>query len=206
MLGIVPVSLLILAAALLSTSQPLSAVLWWAGAAVQLILTLDVLRVWIADSRFEPGHVHPAWFIPVVGNLVVPLAGTTHAPAEISWFFFAVGLAYWITLLPIVLNRLFLHGPLPPQLTPTLAILVAPPAVAQLAWVRLGGTVTDPAARILLPLATFQALLPLVQAGTLRKLPFTLSAWAYTFPLAALASGFAGGPEVAPLVTEPSPS
>ncbi|MDY7089599.1 MAG: SLAC1 anion channel family protein [Actinomycetota bacterium] len=188
----IPVSLLILAAALLSTSRSLSAVLWWAGAAVQLALTLDVLRVWIADSRFEPGHVHPAWFVPVVGNLVVPLAGTTHAPAEISWFFFAVGLGYWIALLPIVLNRLFVNGPLPPRLAPTLAILVAPPAVAQLAWLRLGGTVTDPAARILLHLATFQALLLLVQAGALRRLPFALSAWAYTFPLAALASAFAG--------------
>jgi len=39
-----------------------------------------------------------------------------------------VGLGYWLALLPVILNRLFLHGPLPPQLTPTLAILIAPPA------------------------------------------------------------------------------
>jgi tellurite resistance protein len=184
----IPVSTLILAAALLGPSRPLSTALWWPGAVAQLVLTLYVLRVWIADPRFEPGHVHPAWFIPVVGNLVVPLAGTTHAPADISWFFFAVGLGYWIALLPIVLNRLFLHGPLPPRLAPTLAILIAPPAVAYLAWLHLGGAVTDPAARILLHLATFQALLLATQAGALRKLPFTLSAWAYTFPLAALTS------------------
>jgi tellurite resistance protein len=184
--GTIPVSMLILAAALLDMSRSLSVALWWPGAALQLIVTLDVLRVWIADPRFEPGHVHPAWFIPVVGNLVAPLAGTTHAPAEVSWFFFAVGLGYWIALLPIVLNRLFLHGPLPPRLAPTLAILIAPPAVAQLAWLHLGGAVTDPPARILLHLATFQALLLAAQAGALRKLPYSLSAWAYTFPLAAL--------------------
>lgn len=90
----------------------------------QLVLTLDALRVWIAYSRLERGHVHQAWFIPVVGNLVVPLAGTMH----------------------------------------------------------LGGTVTDPAARILLHLATFQALLLLVQAGALRKSPVTLSAWGVHLP------------------------
>ncbi|MFI7547426.1 SLAC1 anion channel family protein [Actinoplanes sp. NPDC049599] len=182
----IPVSAIILAAALLDASRPLSAILWWAGSLTQLVLTLHVLRVWIGDPRFEPGHVHPAWFIPVVGNLVVPLAGTTHAPVEVSWFFFAVGVGYWLALLPVILNRLFLHGPLPPRLAPTLAILIAPPAVAYLSWLHLGGAVTDPAARILLHLATFQALLLAVQAGRLSRLPFALSAWAYTFPLAAL--------------------
>ena len=101
-----------------------------------------------------------------------------------------MGLGYWLALLPVILNRLFLHGPLPPQLTPTLAILIAPPAVAHLSWLHLGGAVTDPAARILLHLATFQAILLAVQAGRLRRLPFTLSAWAYTFPLAALTAAF----------------
>ncbi|KUL26910.1 hypothetical protein ADL15_36855 [Actinoplanes awajinensis subsp. mycoplanecinus] len=183
-------SALILAAALLDASRPLSAGLWWAGSVAQLALTLHVLRTLIADPRFEPGHVHPAWCIPIVDNLVVPLAGTTHAPAEVPWYFFAVGLGYWLTLLPIILNRLLLHGPLPPQLTPTLAILIAPPAVAYLSWLHLGAAATDPAARILLHLATFQALLSTVQTGRLRKLPFTLSAWAYTFPLAALTAAF----------------
>jgi tellurite resistance protein len=186
----IPVSALILAAATVDASRPVSAVLWWSGALVQLVLTLGVLRVWIADARLEPGHMHPAWFIPVVGNLVVPVAGTEHAPTEMSWFFFAVGLGFWLALLPVILNRLFLHGPLAPNLAPTLAILVAPPAVAYLSWLRLGGTATDPAARILLHLATFQALLLIVQAGALRKLPFTLSVWAYTFPLASLTSAF----------------
>lgn len=77
----IPVSAIILAAALLDASRPLSAALWWAGSSAQLALTLHVLRVWITDPRFEPGHVHPARFITVVGNLVVPIAGTAHAPA-----------------------------------------------------------------------------------------------------------------------------
>lgn len=48
----------------------------------------------------------PAWFIPVVGNIIVPLAGVRFAPAEVSWFFFSIGLVFWIVLLAIVMYRL----------------------------------------------------------------------------------------------------
>jgi tellurite resistance protein len=163
-------------------------VLWWIGATVQLALTLDIVRTWIADPQVALGHVHPAWFIPVVGNLVVPLAGVAHAPAQYGWFFFSLGLVYWLALLPLVLGRLVLGGSLPDRLVPTLAVLIAPPAVAALAWVRLGGHWADPIAQILLNVTIFQLLLLSAQASALRKVPFALSAWAYTFPLAAAAS------------------
>ena len=38
------------------------------------------------------------WFIPVVGNIIVPIAGVDDAPAEVSWFFFSFGLIFWIAL------------------------------------------------------------------------------------------------------------
>jgi tellurite resistance protein len=69
-----------------------------------------------------------------------------------------------------------------------MAVLVAPPAVAALSWVRLGGHWHDPTTLILLNVTIFQLLLLAVQANTLRRLPFALSAWAYTFPLAAATS------------------
>lgn len=144
------IALVILALALLESQPTVSAGLWGAGATAQFALTLDVLRTWIADPRFTLDQVHPAWFIPVVGNLVVPLAGVSHAPAQLAWYSFAVGLVYWLGLLPLVLGRLVLGGALPGKLAPTLAVLVAPPAVAALSWVRLGGRWTDPVAQILL--------------------------------------------------------
>jgi len=161
------------------------------------VLTLDVLRTWNSDTRFRPAHLHPAWFIPVVGNLVVPLAGVSHAPTQVSWFFFSVGLVYWLALLPIVLGRLFVGDPMPARLTPTLAILIAPPAVAVLAWTRLGGAWTDPPARILLNVTIFQLILLAVQVRSLWTVSFAISAWAYSFPLAAattalLTAGHAG--------------
>jgi tellurite resistance protein len=193
----VSVSMLVLAIAFLPVSHGLSAVLWWAGAALQAALTVLVMRTWIADARIQAMHIHPAWFIPVVGNLVAPLAGVEHAPAEVTWYFFGVGALYWLGLLPVVLGRLFVEGVIPPRLAPTLAILIAPPAVAALAWVRLGGAWTDPLALMLLGVTLFQLALLAAQATSLFRTPFAVSAWAYTFPLAAAASAmfaaFEGG-------------
>ncbi|MDN4478912.1 SLAC1 anion channel family protein [Demequina sp. SYSU T00039] len=184
----IPISMMVLAIAFLPMSEPLSAGLWWTGAGLQAIATVLIMRTWIADARIETIHVHPAWFIPVVGNLVAPLAGVAHAPAEINWYFFGIGSVFWLGLLPIVLQRLFVAGVIPPRLAPTLAILVAPPAVAALSWVRLGGAWTDPLAMMLLGVVIFQLALLAAQANALRRVPFAVSAWAYTFPLAAAAS------------------
>ncbi len=182
-----PIGLLLVSAAGREIVPVLAESLWWVGVAGQLVATLAVLTTWINRPVFAMQHVSPAWFIPVVGNLVVPLAGTTVGPLEISWFFWSAGLVSWGALLPLVLTRLFVHeAPVPGRLLPTLAILIAPPAVAF-----VGLTLLDPgpvglADRVLYYASVFFALLLLAQVGRLHRLPFFLSWWAYSFPLAAL--------------------
>jgi tellurite resistance protein len=39
------------------------------------------------QNKYEIKHFNPAWFIPIVGNILVPIAGVHHAPIEISYFF-----------------------------------------------------------------------------------------------------------------------
>jgi tellurite resistance protein len=69
---------------------------------------------------------------------------------------------------------------------PTLFILVAPPAVGFIAYVRLTGGV-DVFAQILYFAALFLTLLLFTQVTRFLKLRFYLSWWAYSFPLAAIA-------------------
>jgi tellurite resistance protein len=182
------IALVLLAAAGQEIAAGLAETLWWAGAGSQLLLTLFVLSSWVGRPVFALGQVTPAWFIPVVGLVAVPLAGVRFAPDEVSWFFFATGVLFWIALLPLVLGRLFVHDqPLPGKLMPTLAVLVAPPAVVMLAYLRLvpdGFSTAVPQA--LFDIALFFALLLATQVPTLVRLPFFLSWWAYSFPLAAL--------------------
>jgi tellurite resistance protein len=88
----------------------------------------------------------------------------------------------------LVFNRLIFHDPLPERLRPTLVILIAPPAVAFLAWLKLGGGTIDAPARLLLNIGYFFTALVAIQVPALLRLPFALSFWALSFPLAAIAT------------------
>ena len=178
--------MLLLAVAFTETLPGLAFAFWSLGAALHLGFTLTVMSSWIHHTRYDIKHANPAWFIPVVGNIIVPVAGVGFAPAEISWFFFSIGLVFWLVLMTIVMNRLFFHEPLPERLTPTLFILIAPPAVGFIAWVKLNGGEIDAFARILYYVALFLTLLLASNALRFFRLRFFLSTWAYSFPLAAM--------------------
>jgi len=182
----VSISLLLLAAAFADTLPAAARLVWGAGALLHLAFTLVVMSSWIHHTRYDIKHANPAWFIPVVGNVIVPVAGVGFAPPGISWFFFSIGLVFWIVLLTIVMYRLFFHEPLPERLTPTLFILIAPPAVAFIAWLKLNGGQIDATAQILYNVGLFLTLLLASNALRFLRLRFFLSTWAYSFPLAAI--------------------
>ena len=181
----ISIGLLLLATATLPISRGLAHGMWLAGAAGQAVLTVAVVSGWISARAFLHGHLSPAWFIPAVGNVIVPIAGAQLGYVELSWFFLSIGLIFWVVLLTLVMNRLVFHDPLPGRLQPTLVILIAPPAVGFLAWVALTGDI-DSFARILLNAAYFFALIVAVQLPRILRLPFAMSFWALSFPIAAL--------------------
>ena len=179
------IGILLLAIAWSPVAPRAAAALWMTGAALQLGFTLMIMSSWIHHTQFEVQHLNPAWFIPVVGNIIVPVVGMRYAPAEISWFFFSIGLVFWMILFAVVMYRLFFHAPLALRLTPTLFILLAPPSVGFIAYTNLVGGL-DAFARILYHTALFLALLLGSNAMRFFRVPFFVSAWAYSFPLAAL--------------------
>jgi len=180
----ITISMLLLAIPAYDASPWAGHALWATGAVLHLMLTVVAMNRWIHHPGTELAHLNPAWFIPVVGNVLVPVLGVRLYPAEVSWFFFAVGIVLWLALLTLVLNRLFFHGPLPERLRMTLFILVAPPAIATVAWLALADV--GPVAHILYSVALFFALLLLTNAPRFLRTRFYLSAWACSFPLAAL--------------------
>ena len=181
----ITISLLLMATAIHGYRPDLALPIWLVGVAGQGVLTVAVISGWISHRAFEVGHLTPAWFIPAVGNVIVPLAGVSLGWVEISWLFFSAGMIFWLILLVLVFNRLIFHAPIPARLFPTLVILIAPPAVAFVSYVRLVGGV-DAFAHMLLSGAYVFAILVLVQVPKLMRLPFALSWWALSFPLAAL--------------------
>jgi tellurite resistance protein len=181
----ISISLILLSIVFLSIHQHIALILWLAGVVLHLGLTLYVMSVWIHHDRFEIHHINPAWFIPVVGNVLVPITGTALGYTEISWFFFSIGIIFWVVLFTIIFYRVLFHQPLPEKLMPTFFILIAPPAVGFLSYAALIGGL-DSFARVLYYVALFLTLLLLTQLPRFAKLQFFLSWWAYSFPLAAI--------------------
>lgn len=179
------IALILLSIALMHQLPRLSLFFLAVGACLQLVFLLYVMSVWISHDNFQIQHMNPAWFIPVVGNIVVPIGGSHHGLMEISWFFFSIGLLFWIVLLTIVMYRIIFHDPLPERLMPTLFIMIAPPAVGFISYMALTDSL-DAFARILVYSAFFFTLLLFSQVARFGRLKFYMSWWAYSFPLAAM--------------------
>jgi tellurite resistance protein len=180
----ISISLVLLSIAFRSAYPELSFALFALGAPLQLGFTLFVMSRWIGHTHFEIQHSNPSWFIPVVGNILVPIAGVAHGLNEISWFFFSIGVVFWLVLLTIIMNRVIFHHPLPEKLLPTFFILIAPPAVGFISYVKLTGGL-DGFARVLFYTALFTVLLLGALQKKFRGIQFFLSWWAYSFPTAA---------------------
>lgn len=181
----ISISLLLLSIALLHLLPAVSFWIWSVGTAAHLLFTLSTLSIWMHHDQFEINHIKPTWFIPVVGNILVPIAGVDHAHADLSWFFFSIGLIFWLMLFTIFLYRIIFHHPLAGKRLPTFFILIAPPAVGFISYLRLNGEV-DNFARILYFFAVFLFLLLAYQWRMFLKIKFFISWWAYSFPIAAL--------------------
>jgi tellurite resistance protein len=181
----VSISILLFSVAFLPVSMELSRVFWGFGTVLHLLITLIVVSAWLHQDKFETHHLNPAWFIPVVGNVIVPLAGVELGYIELSWFFFSIGMVFWLIMMVIVFNRIIFHKAMAEKLLPTLFILIAPPAVGFIGYIKLTGSL-DPFAQLLYNFALFLTLLLISQLPRFTRLPFYLSWWAYSFPLAAM--------------------
>ena len=186
-----PIAMLLLAtvAVALLGPSPWAGALWWLGSLSQLAVTWWVLSRWWNGN--QPGGlqwqvVTPALFIPVVGNVLAPLAGVPLGHADWAAAQFGVGLLFWPVVLVLVLARIASQGLFPDRLRPTLFILIAPPTVVGLSVLQLGAPVI--VGWVFWGMALFTFLWVASQANRLVKLPFSLPHWALSFPLAALAA------------------
>ena len=101
---------------------------------------------------------------------------------------FGIGMLCWLLLGSLILNRLLLVKPLAPLLQPTLAIELAPPAVAGSAYFLLHGSVPTAFAYAL---AGYTVLMVLVQLRLLPlyvRLKFNPGFWSFTFSWSAVAA------------------
>lgn len=181
------IAAIVLSIGLRPYAEPAAEALWWAGAVAHLAFAVTLIRRWIMHAQDE-AVLTPAWFIPVVGNILVPVGGVPLGHVEASFFFFAIGLVLWLVFFPIVVHRVLFFSPMSERSVPTLFILLAPPSIGLMAYLGFTGGEAGWLAHIFYCLALFIALLLATLWRHVSHGAFFMSWWAMTFP----ADGWAG--------------
>jgi tellurite resistance protein len=142
---------------------------------------------WLTGG-LEEEKVGPAYFLPGIGiGFVGADAAATIGLHSIAQLFFGAGVVAWVFISSVVLNRMSFRPRLAPSHIPTMAIELAPAAVAGNAYFLIH---PGPPDMLLLGLAGYGAVMVVAQLRLLplyRALSFTPTFWAFTFPPANMA-------------------
>jgi len=191
MFGTPLISMLLIPILLANQNLLVARGIWVIGAIGMTLLAWFMILRWISiRQQFE--NAVPAWIVPVVGMIDIPLAvpalGWANELHGFMVFATAVGLFFAIPLFTIIVSRLMFAEPLPPALQPSLLILTAPFAVGFSAYTTTVGQI-DGFAQILYMLMLFVLAIVIVRMRHLAYCcPFRVSWWAVSFPLAASAN------------------
>ena len=160
--------------------------LWMAGAVAQATVTTWVVLRWLRSGASRWMGVTPAMLIPVVGNVLLPLAGLALGHPLWSAIQAAVGGLLWPVVLLLLVQRLRRVGPWPARMRASVFVLIAPPSVIGLdlllwpmPWL---------ASLTLWAVALAFVVLALRQLPQCFDQPFGWPMWSLSFPLTAFAA------------------
>jgi tellurite resistance protein len=188
--GTALISVLLLPILIAPYELVLARVVWATGAVGMTLFAWFIVSRWLHVKQLT-AHATPAWIVPVVGMLDVPLAVPALQWTDMQGVMMlglAVGMFFALPLFTMIMSRLLFEDPLPPAMEPSLMIMLAPFSVGFSSYVATTGRI-DGFAQALYMLTLF---LLAVLLGRLRHLmrccPFRVSWWAVSFPLASAAT------------------
>ncbi|MGI5239632.1 hypothetical protein [Dactylosporangium sp. CA-139066] len=186
--SLIPIVGMLLAIGLLPASPDAGRWLLGLFTIVTIALAGWLTGQWVT-AGIEPERLHPGYVLPAVaGGLIAAIGAAQAGWPGLAQTFFGFGLVSWLVLEAIIVARLYLRGPLPPPLRPTLAIETAPPALAGLAYLAITRGRADTIAFVLAGYTLLAVLVQVRLIGMYRKLSFTLGFWSFAFPYAAVAT------------------
>jgi tellurite resistance protein len=160
-------------------------VVFWSGVILMVGAGAWIMGDWIAGDgdirRWHPGYLLPT----AAGGLLAAGGSATLGFTTLSHVLFGIGAISSVLLGSILYQRLFVLPALPPPLLPTIAIEVAPPAVAGNSWFAINGGRIDVLEAILAGYLVLELLVQVRLIPLYRRAPFGPGYWAFSFPLAA---------------------
>lgn len=204
----IAISMLVLAADFIVIGKNMWAgeVFWFVGMLFTTFFSILTPYLMFKGEHVKLEHINPAWFIPPVGLIVIPIAGSLIIPCLsgivqefvifLNYFGWGAGFFIYLSLLAISMYRFILHRPLPSILAPTIWINLGPIGAGVVALINL--IKNSPFITMQEPFFAFGFLLWgfgiwwFIMAVILTlhyikklKLPYAMSWWAFTFPLGA---------------------
>jgi len=181
-------------------------VFWFIGVALTIFFGIATPFIMFKGEHVTIDHINPAWFIPPVGLIVIPIAGSLIISQYLglmkefviflNYLGWGAGFFLYLALLAICMYRFVLHRPLPNTLIPTIWINLGPIGAGTIALINLVNnspfiTMKEPFfvfGLIFWGLGIWWVLMAIIMTLYYKKklgLPFALSWWAFIFPLGA---------------------
>jgi len=136
--GTIAIALLILSAdyLLILKNLTLAKAFWLIGMPLTIFFAFLIPYLMFIQEKIDIKNVTPAWFIPPVGLIVIPLSGGAlintfsgiwkEVMIFINYFSWGAGFFLYLALFAVVMHRFIAHEPLPCGIAPAIWINLGP--------------------------------------------------------------------------------
>ena len=136
--GTIAIAMLVLSAdyLLILGNASMAKAFWLIGMPLTVFFALLIPYLMFIQEKIDIKSVTPAWFIPPVGLIVIPLSGGPllntfqgiwkEAAVLINYFAWGSGFFLYLALFAIVMHRFITHEPLPCGIAPAIWINLGP--------------------------------------------------------------------------------
>ncbi len=168
--------------------RPLALGLFSIGVVIQLAYAAwQTAGLWRGEHPEEA--TTPGLYLPTVANnFISAMACGALGFNDAGLVFLGAGVFSWLSLEPVILQRLRSCGELPTVLRTSLGIQLAPALVACSAWLSVNGGEGDTLAKMLFGYGLLQLLFMLRLMPWYLSQPFNASFWSFSFGVSALAT------------------
>jgi len=183
-----PATTMLVAIGFVPWYRPLALFLFVVGVVVQLSYA-----AWQSAGLWRGKHPEeattPGLYLPTVANnFISAMACGALGFHDAGLVFLGAGVFSWLSLEPVILQRLRSAGELPAAMRTSLGIQLAPALVACSAWFSVNGGEADTFAKMLFGYGLLQLLFTLRLMPWYLSQPFNASFWSFSFGVSALAT------------------